>query len=394
MGLIGSDIEMLEDSPIVDVWRMGYGNPDVVAMFAGESDVPTPSFICDATSKALAAGRTFYTPNRGIPAVRDALIAYNKRIYGIDLPDHRITLTSSGMSAVMLIAQATAGPGDNVVAITPSWPNILRAMQINGAEPREVAMTAGNNGWSLDMDALFAACDERTKVIYLASPGNPTGWMIGRAEAERLLDFARARGIAILSDEVYHRLVYEGPGADRGVAFSFLDIARPTDPVFVVNSFSKAWAMTGWRLGWIVYPEGHSSSFEKLIQFNYSGAPEFLQHGAIAALSEGEDFVKFFADRCRGGRELVNARLARMPRVRNIPNTGGFYAMFDVDGVNDTLTFCKRAVLEAGIGMAPGIAFGRGSERFIRLCYALSNEKLTLAMDRLEAFVAGYREVV
>ena len=143
MGLIGSDIEMLEDSPIVDVWRMGYGNPDVVAMFAGESDVPTPSFICDATSKALAAGRTFYTPNRGIPAVRDALIAYNKRIYGIDLPDHRITLTSSGMSAVMLIAQATAGPGDNVVAITPSWPNILRAMQINGAEPREVAMTAG-----------------------------------------------------------------------------------------------------------------------------------------------------------------------------------------------------------------------------------------------------------
>jgi aspartate/methionine/tyrosine aminotransferase len=392
MGLIRSDIEILEDSPIVDVWRMGYGNPDIVAMFGGESDIPTPSFICDAATQALAEGRTFYAPNRGIQAMRDALIAYNKRIYGIDLPDHRVTLTSSGMSAVMLIAQATVGPGDNAVAITPSWPNILRAMQINGAEPREVAMTAGNNGWSLDMDALFAACDERTKVIYLASPGNPTGWMISRAEAERLLNFARTRGIAILSDEVYHRLVYEGPGSDRGVAFSFLDIARPTDPVFVVNSFSKAWAMTGWRLGWIVYPEDYSASFEKLIQFNSSGAPEFLQHAAIAALLHGEDFVKFFADRCRGGRDLVNARLARMPRVRNIPNAGGFYAMFDVDGVNDTLAFCKRAVLEAKIGMAPGIAFGRGSERFIRLCYAQSNEKLTLAMDRLEAFVAGYRE--
>jgi aspartate aminotransferase len=213
--------------------------------------------------------------------------------------------------------------------------------------------------------------------------------MIPREQAERLLDFARARGIAILSDEVYHRLVYEGPGSDRGVAFSFLDIARP---VFVVNSFSKAWAMTGWRLGWIVYPEGHRTSFEKLIQFNYSGAAEFLQHGAIAALEHGEDFVKFFADRCRGGRDLVNARLARMPRIRNIPNTGGFYAMFEVDAVNDTLAFCKRAVLEAKIGMAPGIAFGRGSERFVRLCYARSNEQLTLAMDRLEAFVAGYRE--
>ncbi len=392
MGLIRTDIEALEDSPIVEVWRMGYGNPDVVGMFAGESDVPTPAFICDATAKALADGRTFYTPNRGIQPMRDALRAYNKRLYGIDLPDERITLTPSGMTAVMLIAQGMVGKGDNAVAVTPSWPNILRAMQICGAEPREVAMTAGNSGWSLDLDTLFSACDARTKVIYLASPGNPTGWMIRREQAEQLLAFARARGIAILSDEVYHRLVYEGPGSERGVAFSFLDIARPTDPVFVVNSFSKAWAMTGWRMGWIVYPEGHRESFEKLIQFNSSGVAEFLQHGAIAALEQGEEFVKYFADRCRRGRDLVNARLGRMQRVRNIPNTGGFYAMFEVADVNDTLTFCKRAVLEAKIGMAPGIAFGRGSERFVRLCYARSDEQLTLAMDRLESFVAGYRE--
>jgi aspartate aminotransferase len=392
MGLIRPDIEALEDSPIVEVWRMGFGNPDVIGMFAGESDVPTPAFICDAASKALAEGRTFYTPNRGIQPMREALIEYNKRIYGVDIPDDRITLTPSGMSAVMLVAQAMVVPGDNAVAVTPSWPNILRAMQICGAAPREVAMTAGNNGWSLDLDALFAACDTRTKVIYLASPGNPTGWMIPRPQAEQMLEFARARGIAILSDEVYHRLVYQGPGADRGVAFSFLDIARPTDPVFIVNSFSKAWAMTGWRLGWIVYPEGQRETFEKLIQFNSSGAAEFLQHGAIAALRHGEEFVKFFAERCREGRELVNARLARIPRIRNIPNTGGFYAMFDIDGVTDTLTFCKRAVTQARIGMAPGVAFGRGSERFVRLCYARRNEQLTLAMDRLETFVSAYQE--
>jgi aspartate aminotransferase len=392
MGLIRPAIEELEDSPIVEVWRMGYGDPDVVAMFAGESDVPTPGFICDATSRALAEGRTFYTPNRGIPLMREALIAYLRRIYGVDLPDNRITLTPSGMTAVMLIAQGMLQQGDNAVAVTPSWPNILRAVQICGADPREVALTPGNDGWSLDLDALFAACDDRTKVIYLASPGNPTGWIIPRDQAEQLLAFARARGIAILSDEVYHRLVYEGPGSDRGVAFSFLDIACPSDPVFVVNSFSKAWAMTGWRVGWIVYPEGHQASFEKLIQFNSSGVAEFLQHGAIAALLHGEAFVKFFAERCRGGRELVNARLARMPRVRNIPNTGGFYAMFEVEGMHNTLTFCKRAVLEAKIGMAPGIAFGRGSERFVRLCYARSDEQLVVAMNRLEAFVAGYKE--
>ncbi len=203
-----------------------------------------------------------------------------------------------------------------------------------------------------------------------------------------MLEFARARGIAILSDEVYHRLVYDG----SKVAFSFLEIARPDDPVFVVNSFSKAWAMTGWRLGWIVYPEGCRDAFEKLIQFNTSGAPEFLQHGAIAALRDGEAFVKFFADRCGAGRDLVNARLDRMQRVRNIPNQGGFYAMFEVAGVTDTLAFCKRAVLEAKIGMAPGMAFGKGAETHIRLCYAKSEALLTEAMDRLEGFVAGYEE--
>ena len=387
MSLIRDDIEVLEDSPIVEVWRMGYGDPSVIPMFAGESDIPTPDFICDAAAAAMKAGKTFYTPNRGIAPMRAALSDYMHGLYGVRISEDRIALTPSGMSAVMLIAQATVRPGDNAVSITPSWPNIMRAMQICGAEAREVALTPGNAGWSLDLDAVFAACDDRTKAIYLASPGNPTGWMIPREQAERLLEFARERNIAILSDEVYHRLVY-----DRPVAFSFLEIARPTDPVFVVNSFSKAWAMTGWRLGWMVYPEGHKDSFEKLIQFNTSGAQEFLQHGAIAALRQGEDFTKGFTERCRQARELVNDRLGRMPRVRNIPNEGSFYAMFSVDGVNDTLTFCKRAVVEAKIGMAPGTSFGKGSERYIRLCYAQTVETMKIAMDRLEAFVATYQE--
>ena len=391
MSLIRTAIETLEDSPIVDVWRLGYGRPEVIGMFAGEPDVPTPAFICDAAARAMAEGRTFYTPNRGIPELREALVAYLNGLYGTVLGESRVALTGSGMSAVMLVAQAMAAPGCNVIAITPSWPNIMRAMEILGAEVREVPLGRGNAGgeagWRLDLDAVFAACDAETRVIYLATPGNPTGWMIERDEAEALLTFARARNIAILSDEVYHRLVY-----DRPVAFSFLEIARPDDPVFVVNSFSKAWAMTGWRLGWIVFPEGNTANFEKLIQFNTSGAPEFLQHGAIAALRDGEDFTRGFTARCAAGRTLVNARLAAMPRIRNMPNQGSFYAMFEIDGVTDTLAFCKRAVAEAQIGMAPGMAFGRGAERHIRLCYAKSPELLTMAMDRLEAFVADYVE--
>ena len=387
MNLVRPAIDTLEDSPIVEVWRMGYNDPEVIGMFAGEPDVPTPAFIRDAAAKSLAEGHTFYTPNRGIPGMGDALSRYIKRTWGVDVPESRIALTASGMSAVMLISQATSQAGDNVVAVTPSWPNILRAMQINNAEVREVAMTPGNAGWQLDLDALMARCDERTKVIYLASPGNPTGWMIPREQAERLLEFARTHNIAILSDEVYHRTVY-----GRNAAFSFLEIARPTDPVFIANSFSKAWAMPGWRLGWIVYPEGYTDAFEKLIQFNTSGCPAFLQHAAIVALDQGEDFVKSFATRCDAGRQVVNERLARMKRVRNIPSEGAFYAMFSVDGVTDTLQFCKRAVVEAKIGMAPGTSFGEGSEHYIRLCYAKAPELLHKAMDRLEAFLETYQE--
>ena len=387
MGLIRHDIEVLEDSPIVDVWRLGYGKPEVIGMFAGEPDVPTPEFICEAASKAMFAGKTFYTPNRGIIELREALSDYLHSIYGVRIPERRIALTPSGMASVMLICQASVVPGDNAVTITPSWPNIMRAMQICGAEVREVPMSAGNAGWSLDLDKVFEACDARTRVIYLASPGNPTGWMIEREQAQALLDFARTHNVAILADEVYHRTVY-----DRKVAFSFHEIIKPDDPVFIVNSFSKAWAMTGWRLGWMVYPEGCVDAFEKLIQFNTSGCPEFLQHGAIAALRDGEEFVKYFADRCGAGRNVVNDRLGRMPRVRNIPNAGSFYAMFEVEGMHDTIGFCKRAVAEAKIGMAPGVAFGKGAERHIRLCYAKAPELLHQAMDRLEGFLGSYRE--
>lgn len=385
--MIRPTIEALADSPIVEVWRMGYGRQDVIGMFAGEPDLPTPAFICEAASQAMAAGKTFYTPNRGIPAVLDALVDYLRDLYGVTLPTSRIALTQSGMQAVMLLAQATISPGDNVVVITPSWPNIARAMQICGAEIREVPMTPGDDGWTLDLDRVAAACDERSRLLYLASPGNPTGWMIERPQAEALLAMARERNLAILADEVYHRTVY-----DRRAAFSFLEIAQPADRVFIVNSFSKAWAMTGWRLGWVVYPEGVTETFEKLIQFNTAGAPEFLQHGAIAALRQGEDFVAEFAARCGRGRAIVNERLAAMPRVTNTPSAGAFYAMFTVDGVRDTLRFCTHAVTEGGIGMAPGIAFASGAERHIRLCYAKSPALLHEAMDRLARFTATYRE--
>lgn len=387
MGLIRDDIVALEDSPILKVWRMGSQVPDMIGMWAGEPDVPTPPFICEAASRALAAGHTFYSAERGIPELRAEIARYHERLYGIHLDEQRIAVTQSGMNAMMLIAQLLVRPGDTVVTVTPGWPNVARAMQINGAAIREVPLTAGNQGWRLDTERVFAACDARTRIISFASPGNPTGWTIAREQAEALLAFARARNIVLLSDEVYHRIVYDG-----NAAFSLLELARPDDPVFVVNSFSKAWAMTGWRLGWMVFPEGLTAQVDKLIQFNTSGAQAFLQWGAIAALRDGEEFVAYFVDRCRAGGQVVAERLAAMPRVRPIVATGSFYAMFEVDGMTDSLRFCSEGVRRVHLGMAPGCAFGGGAERMVRLCYAKDPALLHAAMDRLATLVAGYRE--
>jgi aspartate aminotransferase len=382
MNLVRPEIDALEDSPILEVWRSGIDVPGVIGLWAGEPDVPTPAFICEAAIEALRAGHTFYTHNRGIPELRAAIARYLNRLYAKDIADDRIAVTSAGMNAVEILCQALLGAGSKAVAITPCWPNVMRAMTINGAEVTEVPLRLSHQGWSLDLEAVKAACVPGVNMLYLASPANPTGWAITPQEAVELLELTRSRNIALLSDEVYHRILYDAP-----VAFSFLELARPDDNVFVVNSFSKSWAMTGWRLGWMIFPSYFMPTAEKLIQFNTSGAQKFLQYGAIAALDDGEAFVAEFVGRCRAGREIVSRRLARMKRVREAPSNGSFYSMFEVDGVTDTLAFCKDLVKRAGVGLAPGVAFGRGAETLIRLCYAKSPANLETAMDRLETYL-------
>jgi len=380
---IRPEIATLPDSGIVEVWKMGFTVPDVIGLWVGEGDLPTTRFICDAASKSLNDGETYYTYKRGIPELRQALIDYYRRLYSIEIADERIAVTSSGMNAMVLLAQVLCGAGDNAVCITPVWPNIFAAIQVMGAEPRQVALTGDEKGWHLDIEKLFAACDSRTRAIYLATPGNPTGWVIPEEQRRALLDFARKRRIAIIADEVYTRLVY-----DRPVAPSFLEIAEPEDPVFVVNSFSKTWAMTGWRVGWIVAPPSIMHKLEMLIEYNTSGGQTFLQRGCVVALNEGEDWVKWMVERCRKSRDVVMQRVAQMNRVQVIPAEAAFYLMLRVEDMGDATAFCKRLVVEGRVGLAPGTAFGAGGEGYLRLCYAQSPERISMAMDRFAKFLS------
>ena len=373
-------VERMPFSKIGQVAMAGLGDPDIIPLWFGESDVPTPGFICDAAAAALRAGHTFYTFKRGIPELRHAIAAYLSGLYARPVSAERVIVTSSGMSGIMFMAQALVEPGDNVVILSPVWPNINDAVTVLGGEARAVALDPTQaGGWRLDLARLADACDARTRAIFVNSPGNPTGWTMQRAEQAALLDFARKRGFWLIADEVYGRIVYGGARA----APSLLDLAEPEDRIVVINSFSKSWAMTGWRLGWLVAPKPIQDVADKIVEFNTSGAPTFLQHAAIAAITQGDGFIAEMVQRCRAGRDLLVQGLQRFPRVRVAAPEGAFYAFARVDGLSDSLAFAKEVLARAKVGLAPGAAFGLGGEGHLRLCFASAPQRLAAALERL-----------
>ncbi len=386
--LSGAVAEDLSETPISEVAISVFGDPDVVPLWFGESDLVTPDFVRDAAAEGLRAGETFYTWQRGTPEFRAALSAYTERLYRIKCPPDRLSLTTGGMQAILLTCQLLLDPGDNVVIVSPIWPNITSATRLVRAEPKYVALERKvDGGWKLDLQKLFDAVDDRTRAIFVNSPGNPTGWTMTADEQRALLDFARKRGVWIMADEVYARVIYTRRPDGRQVAPSFLELAGPDDPVIVLNSFSKPWAMTGWRLGWLTHPAALGDQIAKLVQINTSGVPAFLQRGAIAALEKGDDFVAEMVERCRSGGELVFQRLSGLPRVTVSRPEAAFYSFFSVDGVTDTMTFCKKLAKEYKVGTAPGEAFAEGGQGNIRLCFASSAERLSKGLDRIEAAI-------
>jgi len=370
----------LSETAIAEVAMSVFGDPEVVPLWFGEGDLVTPQFVREAAAQGLQAGETFYTWQRGIPELRAALGAYTERLYGIKCSTDRISVTTGGMQAILLSCQLLLDPGDNIVIVSPIWPNITSATRLVRGEPRYVALDRRPGGWTLDLQKVFDAVDARTRAIFVNSPGNPTGWAMTSEEQRTLLEFARKRGLWIMADEVYARLIYTRP-----VAPSFLELAEPDDALLVLNSFSKPWAMTGWRIGWLTHPAGLGEQFAKLVQINTSGVPHFLQRGAIAALEKGDGFIAEMVERCRAGSELVFQRLSAHPRLTIARPEAAFYAFFSVDGVTDTMTFCKRLAKDYKVGLAPGEAFGPGGQGNVRLCFASGAERLSRGLDRIEA---------
>ena len=370
-------IESLEESLIRKVAEDNIGRDDVIPLWFGEPDLPTPEFIKDAAVQALRDDHVFYTQNRGIPPLLETISTYVSRLHDREIGIDRLTVTGSGMNAIMLTTQALVDAGE--IVIGPVWPNCVETIHVMGGEARVVPLTSDADGaWRFDLDRVIDACDERTVGVFVNSPGNPTGWMMEADEQRDLLAACRARGLAIVSDEVYVRLAYDRPRAP-----SFLDVAEPDDRLIVVNSFSKSWSMTGWRLGWLTHPVPLGDVFAKLNEYNLAAPTTFVQHAGVTAVRDGEDFVLATVERYRRNRDLVYQRLAAMPRVRLARPEGAFYAFFAVDGMTDSVAFATRLINEVGVGLAPGRAFGPSGEGRLRLCFAAEAATLSTALDRL-----------
>jgi aspartate/methionine/tyrosine aminotransferase len=372
-------IELLEESLIRKVAENNIGRDDVIPLWFGEPDLPTPEFIKEAAIQALRDDHVFYTQNRGIPPLLDALSTYVSRLHERPIGTDRLTVTGSGMNAIMLSSQALVDAGDNMIVIGPVWPNCIETVHVMGGETRVVPLTPiADGGWRFDLDRVLDACDERTVGVFVNSPGNPTGWMMEADEQRDLLAACRARGLTIVADEVYVRLAYDRPRAP-----SFLDVAEPDDRLIVVNSFSKSWSMTGWRLGWLTHAAALGDVFAKLNEFNIAAPTSFVQHAGVTAVRDGEEFVLATVERYRRNRDLVYQRLAAMPRVRLARPEGAFYAFFAVDGMTDSVAFAEQLINDVGVGLAPGRAFGPSGEGRLRLCFAAEAQTLSNALDRL-----------
>ncbi len=365
-------------SGIVEVFDYGRNRPGLMPLWVGEGDRPTPRFIIEAAEKSLADGETFYTHQAGIPPLREAIAAYLTRSSGHKVGPERIFVTGGGMHALQIAVRMIAGLGDEVIVPTPAWPNFRGALEVAGAATCEVPMRFGNAGWQLDIEDVARAITPRTRALCINSPANPTGWTATLDELRALLALARQHGLWIIADEIYGQFFYDAPRAP-----SFRDLMTEEDRILFVQTFSKNWAMTGWRMGWLEAPPALAQVIVNLIQYSSSGTPVFAQRAGIAAIEQGDAFIAEQVAQARANRDQLIATLSAVPGFRLAPPPGAFYLFFGVEGATDTRALAFDLVDHAGLGLAPGTAFGKGGDGFLRLCFLRKGPDVAEAANRL-----------
>ena len=387
--MLRTSLDALPASRIREVANAALGRADLVKFWFGEGDLPTPEFIREAAKKALDSGDTFYNHNLGIQELRDQLALYLNTLHAPRSPIgvERLAVTSAGVNALSLVAQALLDPGDRIAIVTPVWPNVTSIPRILGAEVLRVPLDEHAGVWSLDLDRLLDAAKE-SRAIVINSPNNPTGWTMPQAQWDQVLAFCRKHGIWIVSDDAYERLVFDrATSTVTGGRIHSTGVLAQVDAderYISANTFSKSWSMTGWRLGWLVAPRGFIANFAKLVEFNTSCAPPFIQRAGIVALRDGDALIEQTAQRLQRARDLLVNRLRELPGVEAAAPGGAMYLFFRIRGrSDDSLAFAKHLATEGGLGLAPGIAFGPEGEGYLRWCFAATEPLIEEGVRRL-----------
>ena len=374
-----------------------FGMEDVLFLQFGESTLPTPPYVIEAVNQAAQEGWTFYSANQGLPSLRAAIIQQIAKLHQVDIDPSEIQVNSGGVQALNLAIKCVIDPGDEAIVLSPNWPNGSAMVEMFGGRAVEVPMARAGQRFTPDREALEAALTPRTRLLLYASPSNPLGWTATVAEQKMLLEFARQHGLWLLTDEVYERIFYgrhgtadgeqSGPAGVGRLAPSILQLCSREDAVIVVNSFSKTYRMTGWRLGWMV---GRADFIEKAAQLNefiVSHAPTMIQRGGEAAIAHGEDDIAAMVEEFQERRDF-SAEMLRGVSGVNLPEPeGAFYLFPQLEGIEDSFQFAMELLRETHVAVAPGNAFGNGGEGSIRICYAPGMDVLKPAMERICEFI-------
>ena len=372
-------VRALNRSSIREVADVGMGQQGVDAFWFGESDEITHEAIRQAAIKSLQDGDTFYSQNLGIPDLRESIKMYSTNIHGVS-HQRSIAITNSGMSALMIAIQAIVDPGDEVSIITPVWPNLVEIPKIIGGVSVREPLRYENQRWQLDLDHLLSSLTRKTKAVLINSPNNPTGWTISTEEQKVILDHCRKQGIWIIADDAYERLHY----SSALTAPSFLPLVDEEDRFISVNTFSKTWQMTGWRLGWINMPKSLEIDVGTLIEYNTSCAPVFIQRAGVTALSLGEEPINAVKHKLRHSRDHLLSGLRDIESLELSNPEGAMYLFIKVSNLKDSLLFTKELVRKHGLGLAPGQAFGPEGEGYVRWCFATSTDRLELGLEKIK----------
>jgi aspartate/methionine/tyrosine aminotransferase len=371
------------NSGISDIIDYANGRDNLIKLWVGEGDVPSPDFINQAAIEALSKGETFYTYQRGIPELRDALSRYYQRHFGAELSVENFYVTGSGMQAIVLAIQALTSPGDEMIYLAPTWPNIVASIEVAGVKAVPVELDFANGGWAFDIGRLEASITPKTKALFINTPSNPTGWTASKDDLTAILKLARHHGLWIVADEIYALYHYAKTRAP-----SFLDVMEEGDRIVFGNSFSKNWSMTGWRVGWLVAPPEIGQTIENLIQYSTSGVAQFMQRGAVVALDQGDQFIAQNYQRALSSRNILCDALLATNRVETLRPQGALYSFLKIDGVTDSRQCAFDIVDKVGVGLAPGSAFGPGGEGFLRACFLRDPKQMEDAAARLVAYIS------